>query len=193
MKREELIKALDRCVNLDCSGCPLNYDVECIDILLQAAAAELLDTVPTIDPETLPIVQELRANLLEKERDAKHWEEMYNQAYNDCVISDKKLSRYEQAEQEGKFIFLPCKIGDIVWVLTYSDGIKSKGLEIIKCKVRTMRIKTNGKTINYSCQGHYKNNHYYNGNFVFNSIGKTVFLTRKEAEVALKERENDGI
>lgn len=43
----------------------------------------LLAYQPTIDPKTLPIVKELR----------------------------EKLARYEKAEQEGRLIKLPCKIG----------------------------------------------------------------------------------
>lgn len=119
---------------------------------------EYIGNLPTIDPETLPIVRELR----------------------------EKLERYEKAEQEGRLIELPCKIGDTVWVTTCAT---SRGIEVVKCEVRKMRIKNDGKTIGYSCCGRYKSGYLYNGNFVFNSIGKTVFLTREEAEAALKERE----
>jgi hypothetical protein len=34
-----------------------------------------------------------------------------------------------------------------------------------------------------------KYTHYYNGTFAWNSVGKTVFLTKEEAEKALAERE----
>ena len=59
------------------------------------------------------------------------------------------------------------------------------GQEIIECKVNTMRVKSDGVTIGYSCRGRYSNGNYYIGNFVFKSIGKTVFLTREAADAAL--------
>lgn len=49
------------------------------------AAAKLIDNVPTIDPETLPIVRELR----------------------------EKLARYEKAEKEGRMMIIPKNDGPI--------------------------------------------------------------------------------
>lgn len=48
---------------------------------------EWINSQPTINPESLPIVQELR----------------------------KKLARYEKAEQENRLIELPCQIGSTVF------------------------------------------------------------------------------
>ncbi len=38
---------------------------------------------PTIDPETLPIIQELRAKLSKYEREAEHWKECYAKVVNE--------------------------------------------------------------------------------------------------------------
>lgn len=39
--------------------------------------------MPTIDPETLPIVNELRAKLSQYEREAEHWKECYVKVVNE--------------------------------------------------------------------------------------------------------------
>lgn len=63
-------------------------------------------------------------------------------------------------------IVLPCKVGDTVY---QTDGIR-----IYESKIKSIIYDTN--------------------NFAFDetAIGKSVFLTREEAEKALKEREENG-
>lgn len=96
------------------------------------------------------------------------------------------LRKLIESASTGKFISIPCKVGDTVYVLTNKDGCLCCRKEIVECEVNTMRVKSDGFTIGYSCQGRYSNGNRYIGNFVFKSIGKTVFLTRESAESALK-------
>ena len=98
-----------------------------------------------------------------------------------------RLKWLVEADKNGMFIAVPCKVGDTVYVITNKDGCLCCGKEIVKCEVNTMRVKSDGITIGYSCRGKYGNGNNYIGNFVFKSIGKTVFLTREAAEEALKE------
>ena len=87
----------------------------------------------------------------------------------------------------------PCKVGDFVWAKAYwwmdfADVVvyqitnititQNKNGKWTK-KYRAMRFK-DGKTFDRQL------------NFSFDDIGKTVFLTREEAEKALKEREGKG-
>ena len=79
-----------------------------------------------------------------------------------------------QAEKDGRLVVLPCKIGDTLWSFyTYpASGI---------CKIAVTAVSTlDGITVintdNY-------------GVIPEKNIGKTVFLTREEAEAALKKRE----
>lgn len=119
----------------------------------------------------------------------EYWADKTNQAY----YPHGSYCEYFKEIQ----IDVPIHIGGIVYILTNIDGIKSRGKEIIQCEVYKMSFKQDGKTIVYSCRGRYSSLGYYSGNFVFNSIGKTVFLTREEAEEALKngvkinEKRND--
>lgn len=81
-----------------------------------------LDTAPSIDLETLPIVRELREKLCKAERELKTLEENYSSAANDSWNNRKKLSVYEKAEKEGRMIDLPCKVGDKVIIYAESWG-----------------------------------------------------------------------
>ena len=94
---------------------------------------------------------------------------------NDCVFFKDK----------ARFIEKPFNIRDHICIITkYSH---SSPYEIINCMVTKMRFKDNGE-ITFSCVGHYANNYrYVSGNFKTSSIGKTVFLTREEAEKKLEE------
>lgn len=100
------------------------------------------------------------------------------------------LRKLVEADRNGMFIPIPCKVGDTVYVITFSGGSRLSGQEIIECLVNTMRVKSDGVTIGYSCRGRYSNGNRYIGNFVLKSIGKTVFLTRETAEAALKGEQN---
>ena len=76
----------------------------------------------------------------------------------------EKFVEWENAEEQGKLLKLPCAVGDMVYVLRLDNTAymmnNEKVWEIVEDKFEI---------------------------FHFDSIGKTVFLTREEAEAALKE------
>lgn len=85
------------------------------------------------------------------------------------------LNELIQAEKDGRLMVLPCKTGDTLWSFYYypTSGI---------CKIAVTAVSTlDGITVintdNY-------------GVIQEKDIGKTVFLTREEAEAALKKRED---
>lgn len=88
----------------------------------------------------------------------------------------------------------PCKVGDTLWVRwSLSEGHKK---DIYPVKVYALRFDTKKNNMRVCVEGHFKitayggsYTHYYNGTFAWNSVGKTVFLTKEEAEKAL-ERSN---
>lgn len=91
----------------------------------------------------------------------------------------------------------PCKIGQEVWYLTNAcDGCKSMDDWCYKgCKKPTGMTKIAsgivhkfnilGNEFNY-IETYGKDEYYHDHSFRFDSIGKIVFLTEKEAEQALK-------
>lgn len=94
-----------------------------------------------------------------KETCAEHDEE---KSCNNYPIQKafEKLSEYEDLEEQGKLLKLPCEIGHRVYMIYQFCG--EGAWEIEERKIRLEDLE---------------------------NIGKTVFLTREEAETALKELE----
>ena len=77
-----------------------------------------------------------------------------------------KLAEYETAEEEARLVVLPCKVGNIVYKIMYQrDNFDDRPYRIIT-------------SVNFQLD-------------MADDIGKTVFITREEAEKALKEM--DGV
>lgn len=91
-----------------------------------------------------------------------------------------ELKKYKDAEEKGLLIKLPCKVGDTVYSVTRNFISKYTIFSIEKYK--------EGFFFNWNCEeGIYANIR----GFTEFEIGKTVFLTKEEAEQKLKEMESD--
>lgn len=95
----------------------------------------------------------------------------------------KRLAEYEDAEEKGLLVHLPCKVGDTVYEL--SEGV------VEECTVETIFISNyidNNGVVSYMAELHYEREDcpYVSTEIYFTDIGKTVFLTREEAQQALK-------
>ncbi len=109
-----------------------------------------------------------------------------------CAVPYTRLAELAQAEKDGRLVVLPCKVGDVVYAITSStniDGLESEETEetidIFECTVESVTLYSKRST---------QFRLFYQGVFVaifvtLDDFGKTVFLTRAEAEAALKERE----
>lgn len=102
---------------------------------------------------------------------AEYWLEVYF-----------KLKDYEDLEEQGRLVKLPCKKGDTVYNITWWDDVQEKVLVKGKSYYRTVhKHKVTKSTFSY---------------LDIDEFGKTVFLTKAEAEAKLKELrggENDRI
>ena len=87
----------------------------------------------------------------------------------------EKLAHYEDLEEQGLLLKLPCKVGDKIYYV--EDG------EIYKYKANSIDVKKeNGKYIFcIECM-----------DFETEEFGKIVFLTKEEAEAKLEELKDDG-
>lgn len=112
----------------------------------------------------------------------------------DCEEIDavyRKLKDYEDLEEQGRLIKLPCKVGDTVYVVTspfnvfddieYDENMKD---EVYESYVSSITF--------YECGEQYRiyakaTNHFIGAYFRECDFGKTVFLTKSEAEAKLKE------
>lgn len=108
----------------------------------------------------------------------------YRQCYKMTLWAEKakdKLAEYETAEDEGRLVVLPCKVGDTVYV------IENKYIEVFEVNEIELKHKVFGDVTYYlekpSRRGClYK---YYDS-----ELGDKWFISREEAEKALKEMEN---
>lgn len=93
------------------------------------------------------------------------------------------LRELVQAEQDGQLVVLPCKVGDTVWYITSATEI---------CEAEVTGIWLNAYTnpqmwLEIKYYSRFIGEHEYKSR-VDLMLGKTVFLTRAEAESALEAR-----
>ena len=116
----------------------------------------------------------------------RYCEQQRVETCNECVIYQaiQKLAEYENVEEQGLLLRLPCKVGDTIYEVSYENRefvIKEHIVnEFIYRAYRFPRIEI-------YCENE-------NGFLVCNNIGKLdecLFLTKAEAEQKLKEMESD--
>jgi hypothetical protein len=91
----------------------------------------------------------------------------------------EKLCYYEDKQEQGLLIEVPCKVGDKVWLIRTSN-IKP---ELVETEIEKVVLKKRGLYVQLSCNSFYETS--------CNSIGKTVFFTEAEAEEALEKMKGE--
>ena len=92
---------------------------------------------------------------------------------NGCEFNNEvleKLATYEDLEEQGLLLRLPCPIGGTVWGWEYPTRVDEDGTEWIVCDVRRAKVVPKEFSL-----------------IMLNRIGTSYFLTREEAEQALKQ------
>ncbi len=99
---------------------------------------------------------------------------------------EQRLKHYEDLEEQGKLLKLPVAVGDMVYHLCAFSSGESEIIEMKVCCVEPCGAIRNHKGV---CEvwNAYAETDYTKGYFKFFDFGKTVFLTRKEAEDRLAE------
>lgn len=120
-----------------------------------------------------------------------------------CLLSSEKVGICEDFKDKSKFIELPCKVGDTIYQIVYCydrttypatkypDHYVEKevvGIHICDSRLRVNAL-SNKKYRDYLIVGICNAVEH----IPFAKIGKTVFLTKEEAEKALKERNNNDL
>lgn len=112
--------------------------------------------------------------------------------FNGCIVPEicfegergyrvfEKLAEYEDLEEQGLLVRLPCKVGDILFRI-------NKGARNPIIKMKVSRITIISKSYNIKAIEEDR------GEVLFSNdvIGIKVFLTREEAEKKLEELGND--
>ena len=99
----------------------------------------------------------------------------------------ERLAEYEDLEEQGLLLRLPCKVRDIIYV----NGILGVG-EVEEYKVIRVDYHSNlaTKRSEFYIEALLVSNPENSIGFYDKEIGKTVFLTKAEAEQKLKEMES---
>ena len=92
-----------------------------------------------------------------------------------------RLRELAEADKDGRVVVLPCKVGDTIYFARAHPILQYKvtGYEMGNASISQVRSKHVDKETGLT----------FNFTFRPGSIGKTVFLTREEAEKALQEME----
>ena len=97
----------------------------------------------------------------------------------------EKLGKYEDLEEQGRLIKIPCKLGDTVWDNDFGRpcAYTITAFSFGECEEYICKPVTTKEVVFY-----YENSSgSITGSFAESAIGKSVFLNKSEAEARLKE------
>lgn len=105
---------------------------------------------------------------------AEYWLEVYF-----------KLKDYEDLEEQGRLVKLPCKVGDTVWDNDYGRpcAYTITAFSFGECEEYICEPVTTKEAVFYYANSSGS----ITGSFAESEIGKSVFLNKSEAEAKLKE------
>ena len=98
-----------------------------------------------------------------------------------------ELKKYQEADKDGRLVVLPCKVGEKLWVIGRDNVPREMALEAPDIRTvctdeDNLCMSTCNRKPDGFCAYRLRNDGA--------SIGKTVFLTREEAEKALEAMKN---
>lgn len=98
----------------------------------------------------------------------------------------KKLAEYEDLEEQGKLLKLPCAVGDTVYQHMIVDVDKDKKKPIYAIyEAKIFKFSLDSYTLCFWTVDKEK----HQNKLPLSAFGETVFITKEEAESALKELE----
>lgn len=103
--------------------------------------------------------------------------------YKNLLI--EKLAEYEDLEEQGRLIKLPCKVGDTAWDNDFGRpcAYTITAFSFGECEEYICEPVTTKKAVFYYANSSGS----ITGSFAESEIGKSVFLNKSEAEAKLKE------
>lgn len=151
----------------------------------------------SIDPDDYDLVQEILARLAAYENtglepeEVKNWQNIYNEILTRTYGPfHQKIADWLKAEQEGRLVLLPCKVGDTVWLSMY-DEVKEAKVVCIRPFVFQDKVEFRGNA-EWTGEDPFYNDGRPLTQEVFIVFGKDAFLTREEAEAALATEGGKG-
>lgn len=128
-------------------------------------------------------------------------------AYTGCIVPEiwfegereyrvlDKLATYEDLEEQGLLVRLPCKVGDTVWVVTspinvfgYDECDEDAEYEVYESFLSSVSYYASGEQFRIYAK---VTNSFIAAYFRECDFGESIFLTREDAEKKLEEIQND--
>jgi hypothetical protein len=104
---------------------------------------------------------------------------------HDYILAAEKLADYEDLEEQGRLVKLPCKVGDTVWQIMVV-GVKGKNIQYGIFKAVVTKISVDYQ-MNFLLSTITEDEERYRNEVTSTAIGETMFFTKSEAEAKLKE------
>lgn len=109
-------------------------------------------------------------------------------AFSDDTSKVERIRELLKADRDGRLVVLPCKVGDTLWVTGHNNVPREMELEAPDIRTvctdeDNLCMSTCNRKPDGFCAYRLRNDGA--------DIGKTVFLTREEAEAALKAVKNE--
>jgi hypothetical protein len=108
-------------------------------------------------------------------------------AYEDSGLTPEQVHELAKAEAEGRLVVLPCKPGDVVYAVSGCLFYRDDSAPYTPCEVVVIKKTKRGVIMHLRPLCEDSAGTRYHRWFGLSSIGKTVFLTKEEAEKALEE------
>ena len=135
-----------------------------------------------IDKDPVSIIQRLCNRLAAYEETLLEPKEVAGLCAMDKRSRMAKMLRWEEAEQDGRLVVLPCKVGDRVFHVR----------RVTQAEAKRMGAPTRHRGIVYYEDRPFAIKEKLCTKSDYAQIGKTVFLTREEAEAALALKGGEG-
>lgn len=157
-----------------CYGCEKRAKCNA-DIMERLAAYEDTGLEPEEIQEAVNLFKDWRDADIPKE--LKSWVERCTWHVRKCEELRRELNEYKDAEEQGRLIVLPCKVGDKVYDISeFMEGCLYPEMYEYTADYIGIGKSEDGRTvITIDCMDYYTDD-----------FGKTVFLTREEAGRALE-------
>lgn len=97
----------------------------------------------------------------------------------------EKSKEYQQLEEQGRLVKLPCKVGDTVWQIMVV-GVQGKNIKYGIFKAIVTKISVDYQ-MNFLLSTITEDEKRYRNEVTSTAIGDTMFFTKSEAEAKLKE------
>ena len=184
MKETDIVQALRCCAEGECKDCAMHEDKQRCQENLLDKAAEAIERLTAENaalrekqrwiPVTERMPEGIKAPFTE--------DTMINLAAQALGVEPSRLRELAEADKDGRVVVLPCKVGDTVWIVGTVRKLYSAKVRTFFCgHPSAVRVDDDG--------GHIHMIRTTECDIPMQEFGKTVFLTREEAEKALREME----